>query len=1029
MISKDYLTYHPKLKPHTFSPSADHPTEFVLILDEDGAALGITHTEKRIIELFDGSHSMAEITQTIVHDNIAPLTALRRLLWDLARYGFLEERPWKVLDRIPGWGYWGSGEQTGSSFRFIAILGPLEKYIGKFLISPLFHIIAAVVFGFSLWRGRALLSQVNPFLINDSVAWAVLVVMLSILSGCLIASWFTVMILRAIYPAPVSCLADYKYGIPLFRLDGRRLRAQPCRKALFSALSPVIGILFISAVCLLAASVSEGVRREWLCHLAGSLWLAVFLLTAPWNSTILSREVLLRLRENNIFLTMTHAVRKAFQALISNKLHGVSHETLFLGWGIWTVLGSMILIRLIAMVFRWELPILVNHFLMEENRIILVILCFVLAVGAAAVTASIISFFVWIGRVIIREVRHRYWPHKDHLIIGLGVVCLSVLFVQIVWGNAQNAIVNQNTLTLFWGLILILFSILSWRSDGKGIEPLINFFPMALGLLLSLGAIGDILFLSKSLSASTTSVIESNISTAPHSFLYNISLYLHHSILALFIVYLIGLCSILFPPNRARIRSIPIVILASIAALAGGILLAIWVPFPQGGSGLTARILTGANFTAILWGTVWCGLIRNFSTPTLSLSILIIYISVFWNSSTDSLLTNQLLTALGTVYVLGGFFLRVSALVKTSLGRKRTKKTLSPTSQWLLPDTCSELQTALTELYHIPPGLDPPKESNIEAIRSYIQTMTFLIGPIAMRAIAQRFALASPWYATQQLFGLIPVSVKVPKLTDMSPERVAQSLKKVPTFAHAGDEIKQIISIARFEHYPAGETLIHQGDKEGRILIVVEGKISVEADLSFGHSTLAIFSAGDFVGEIGFLSGAERTASVRALQKTLVLSVDREDIDDTMPKTLAAIREAEQGESWLLAFSRANVFNEFPSSLNARVCLESQPVSLDRGQSLWLESKELSGNIAVYLSGKGKIDSNGKSRPLQEGMLLGLEECLCERPPCGLVRAEEPSRILLVDRTLFLEALSELLTPSQVLEATGEKAQFPPDKG
>jgi len=276
---------------------------------------------------------------------------------------------------------------------------------------------------------------------------------------------------------------------------------------------------------------------------------------------------------------------------------------------------------------------------------------------------------------------------------------------------------------------------------------------------------------------------------------------------------------------------------------------------------------------------------------------------------------------------------------------------------------------------------------------------------------------------------LIPVSVKVPKLTDMSPERVAQSLKKVPTFAHAGDEIKQIISIARFEHYPAGETLIHQGDKEGRILIVVEGKISVEADLSFGHSTLAIFSAGDFVGEIGFLSGAERTASVRALQKTLVLSVDREDIDDTMPKTLAAIREAEQGESWLLAFSRANVFNEFPSSLNARVCLESQPVSLDRGQSLWLESKELSGNIAVYLSGKGKIDSNGKSRPLQEGMLLGLEECLCERPPCGLVRAEEPSRILLVDRTLFLEALSELLTPSQVLEATGEKAQFPPDKG
>ena len=85
-----------------------------------------------------------------------------------------------------------------------------------------------------------------------------------------------------------------------------------------------------------------------------------------------------------------------------------------------------------------------------------------------------------------------------------------------------------------------------------------------------------------------------------------------------------------------------------------------------------------------------------------------------------------------------------------------------------------------------------------------------------------------------------------------------------------------------------GDILVRQGDDADRMFIVVSGRFAVRLD---GRSApISEIGPGQPIGEIAFLSGGSRTATVQALRDSLVLQLTREDFDRLVAKSPALWR-------------------------------------------------------------------------------------------------------------------------------------------
>ena len=78
------------------------------------------------------------------------------------------------------------------------------------------------------------------------------------------------------------------------------------------------------------------------------------------------------------------------------------------------------------------------------------------------------------------------------------------------------------------------------------------------------------------------------------------------------------------------------------------------------------------------------------------------------------------------------------------------------------------------------------------------------------------------------------------------------------------------------EPFVAGQVLIQAGDAGDCFFILASGDVRVIAPAMFGEKTIATIHAGSVFGEIAFLDGGMRTATVRALTDGHMLRVSRE---------------------------------------------------------------------------------------------------------------------------------------------------------
>jgi len=122
---------------------------------------------------------------------------------------------------------------------------------------------------------------------------------------------------------------------------------------------------------------------------------------------------------------------------------------------------------------------------------------------------------------------------------------------------------------------------------------------------------------------------------------------------------------------------------------------------------------------------------------------------------------------------------------------------------------------------------------------------------------------------------------------------------RLPAMAENGadtpDQMRKILDIALFEALPLqcrdwlagqitrrglqpGETLFAEGDKEASLFIVASGVLEVSRSADGASTRIGRIGPGDYIGEIGLLTGAGHSAGVKALTRCVVYELKKEHL-------------------------------------------------------------------------------------------------------------------------------------------------------
>ena len=116
----------------------------------------------------------------------------------------------------------------------------------------------------------------------------------------------------------------------------------------------------------------------------------------------------------------------------------------------------------------------------------------------------------------------------------------------------------------------------------------------------------------------------------------------------------------------------------------------------------------------------------------------------------------------------------------------------------------------------------------------------------------------------------------------------SRPVPKSPLFEVLSDEEREaLIKEMELESHDEGSVILTEGDAGTSMYLIVSGEVKVYTrgtGGSGGSVYLAKLGEGDFFGEVSVLTGKPRTATITASQRTELLRLDKEKLDNALAK-------------------------------------------------------------------------------------------------------------------------------------------------
>ena len=102
-------------------------------------------------------------------------------------------------------------------------------------------------------------------------------------------------------------------------------------------------------------------------------------------------------------------------------------------------------------------------------------------------------------------------------------------------------------------------------------------------------------------------------------------------------------------------------------------------------------------------------------------------------------------------------------------------------------------------------------------------------------------------------------------------------LKSVSLFTGLeGEELAALAEITLEKEYAAGEMIFEQGQPAHHLYVIVQGKVEVFMRADSSERPIAVLGEKECFGEMAILDDEPRSASIRALEPTVVIKIARE---------------------------------------------------------------------------------------------------------------------------------------------------------
>lgn len=105
-----------------------------------------------------------------------------------------------------------------------------------------------------------------------------------------------------------------------------------------------------------------------------------------------------------------------------------------------------------------------------------------------------------------------------------------------------------------------------------------------------------------------------------------------------------------------------------------------------------------------------------------------------------------------------------------------------------------------------------------------------------------------------------------------SNEKVLRILRDIDQFTpFSNEDIMSFLNVGKLIEYEKDEEIIKEGTSDFFVYFLLSGGVTIDKE---GKNIKTLRRTGELFGEMGIIDGSERSASVTAIQKTLVLRLD-----------------------------------------------------------------------------------------------------------------------------------------------------------